>query len=262
MTYSQNRSFDSQASSFDARAGLPVSVRRIIAHAVFELVETPSQSILEIGAGTGEIGAEFLRLSARYTGVDASKKMLEVFRQRVAPGGLNLVHADASVSWPVDNRSLSVVFGSRSLHLLDPGHVATECRRVLENAGVMLVGRVVRSPDSARAEMQRKMRELLRGRAMPTRSGEPDALVESCRNHGATPLAARTVAEWTVRSTPQSQITGWRSKSGLAGTSVSDAVKDDVLGELERWARGRWSDLNEPVDSVERYLLSGARFPA
>ena len=38
--------------------------------------------VLELGAGTGEIGVHLARLPVRYVGLDSSQAMLDVFRAR------------------------------------------------------------------------------------------------------------------------------------------------------------------------------------
>ena len=41
--------------------------------------------VVELGAGTGEIGAHLARLPLRYVGLDSSPAMLDVFRAKAAP---------------------------------------------------------------------------------------------------------------------------------------------------------------------------------
>src|SRR5947209_5451722 len=64
--------FDAQARSFDARAGLPADAARAVARAVLDLAALgPDDLLVELGAGTGQIGRE-LAESVRYVGVDRS----------------------------------------------------------------------------------------------------------------------------------------------------------------------------------------------
>ncbi len=263
MREKTEHSFDAQAESFDSRAGLPPSARRIIAHAVFDLVQTKSNAVVDVGAGTGEIGAEFQRLETRYVGMDASSGMLEQFRARLSPdeGALELHLADARSAWPVADASASVVFGSRSLHLLDSRHVAAEAFRVLDPGGSVVVGRVTRASESPRRQLQRQMRRLLRARGIDGRAGESDELLDLLESRGAVRTAPEAVAEWTVRSCPRDQLLGWSGKPGLAGQSVPAATKRDVLRELEEWAKEKWGDIGEPLESTEQYSLSVARLP-
>ena len=80
----------------------------------------PGDLLLEIGAGTGEIGFEIARLHGRYVGLDLSLPMLRVFRghQVGLSAPLALIVGDADRTWPITDQSVQAIFGSRSLHLL------------------------------------------------------------------------------------------------------------------------------------------------
>ena len=50
--------------------------------------------VVELGAGTGEIGVHLARLPIRYVGLDGSAAMLEVFRAKAADASPELIVAD------------------------------------------------------------------------------------------------------------------------------------------------------------------------
>src|SRR6478609_9154678 len=76
-------SFDDQALHYDERAGLPSDVGDLVARSIVRHAGAgPSDLVLELGAGTGEIGAHLARLPVRYVGVDSSATMLERFRKK------------------------------------------------------------------------------------------------------------------------------------------------------------------------------------
>ncbi|HEX5499752.1 MAG TPA: hypothetical protein VFX03_11010, partial [Thermomicrobiales bacterium] len=61
--------FDEQALLYDARAGLPPAAGAAVARAVLAAADAgPADLVVEIGAGTGEIGADLARLAGRYVG--------------------------------------------------------------------------------------------------------------------------------------------------------------------------------------------------
>ena len=93
-------SFDGQAADFDLRAGLPAGVAREIAAALVDLAPAGSGVILDLGAGTGQIGEHLVRGRSPYVGIDVSGPMLAVFRRKLGGGG-PLVRADAGAPWPL-----------------------------------------------------------------------------------------------------------------------------------------------------------------
>ena len=122
--------FDTQAAGFDERAGLPANVCREIARKVIELGEVaPEDLLLEIGAGTGQIG-QWLGSRARYIGLDLSAGMLLEFARRSTGSAATgaLIQADANMAWPVADGMTRAIFGSRVLHLLNPQRVAERVR--------------------------------------------------------------------------------------------------------------------------------------
>ncbi|HEX5724483.1 MAG TPA: class I SAM-dependent methyltransferase, partial [Longimicrobiaceae bacterium] len=130
--------YDDQAARFDARAGLPPGAAEAVAQALDEAVgPVAGQAWLEVGAGTGELILPLLRRGIRYAGFDSSPAMLEVFRAKAPRAELHL--ADGNARWPAADRSADVVFCSRALHHLEPGHAAAETRRVLRPPGGWLV---------------------------------------------------------------------------------------------------------------------------
>lgn len=259
--------FDAQAPNFDRRAGLPASARAQIADAIVAIAELgPGARILDVGAGTGEITVELLRRGFACAALDESPAMLDVLRAKATEAGRipELLLADAASRWPVPDHGVKLVFGSRSLHWLDPEHVAAETIRVASaRGGLLLVGRVERSAASPRARIRSAMRERLRAAGFEGRSGHSSsrAILAACARRGGAPIVARVAARWTTRATPRSIIDGWRRKTGLGGVDVPDSVKNDVLTSTEAWAREAYGDNDAPVESEEWYTLEGVVVP-
>jgi ubiquinone/menaquinone biosynthesis C-methylase UbiE len=262
--------FDDQAGDFDRRAGLPADVPEKIAQALGRMAGLDSgngagpgegSGLLEIGAGTGEIGIHLAGLPARYLGLDRSLPMLKAFRVR-GGAAARLVQADGNAPWPVSAGTVGLVFGSRSLHYLRVPHLASELRRVASRRGIALVaGRIRREDGSVKEEMRRRMRHLLKGRGFTGLGGRNrDAVGDALAREGWTPLGPLVVASWEVASSPLQSLESWRGKAGLAGLEVPDGAKRAVLEELEGWARERFGDLSVSVNSIESYVLEGMRY--
>src|SRR3982751_6441596 len=139
--HSRPELFDTQAAGFDERVGLPVDVCREIARKVIEHGEVaPDDLLLEIGAGTGQIGV-WLGALARYVGLDLSAGMLLEFARRLTGSEATgaLIQADANLAWPVADGMTRAIFGSRVLHLLNPQRVADQAMRVASPRGATLI---------------------------------------------------------------------------------------------------------------------------
>lgn len=290
--------FEGQADGFDRRAGLPAEaaarVARAVAEAARAFLEQRSDApgspglLLEIGAGTGVIGADLAGLVPRYLGMDLSGAMLRRFRGKLSEGGPNqggagrvlLVRADADAGWPLpsgrsvrrgpggeDGRTIRVgaLFLSRAAHLLAPEHLMAEILRVADPRGAVLVlGGVHREPGTLRSRLRRQMWRLLADRGVEGRSRDRShellaSRVEAEGGRGATP---RTAATWERTERPAEALAAWRSKPGLAGRKVPPALQQEVLDRLEAWARAEWGDLRRPHTSTERYELTVLRLPA
>jgi ubiquinone/menaquinone biosynthesis C-methylase UbiE len=256
--------FDAQAASFEKRAGLLPVVSVAIASTLIDICALDAKrSVLDLGAGSGDVGLDLVARGIGYTGLDRSEGMLAVFRSRAAAVGLvpELVAGDAGLAWPVRPGSTCLVFGSRSLHWLDPEHVAAEAFRVASQDGAhLLIGRVQRDDDSPKRRARHAMRQLLGREGIAGRSGSRNAraVVEACLARGAKPFAPRVVATWQAHGSIRDAIDSWHDKPGLAGVSPSNETKDRVLRELARFTSQTFGNIDAMVESTERYVLEGA----
>jgi SAM-dependent methyltransferase len=265
MTPAPTVSFDGQAADFDLRAGLPAGVAPRIAAAVAELAPAGSGVILDIGAGTGQLGEHLTRVwGARgrscYVGMDVSGPMLAVFRRKL--GGGTLVRADAGVPWPIASGKVKLVFLSRAAHLLPPAVLVEESLRVSSPEGAVIVFGGVRSePESLRAILRREMRRLLAEHGFEARrAGDSQGrLTGALAERGGEVLPVRTAASWSVVHRAGDSLAAWRAKEGLGGRAVTPEIQDSVLRRLEEWIRERYGSLDAALDATERYELAAVR---
>jgi ubiquinone/menaquinone biosynthesis C-methylase UbiE len=258
--------FDAQAAEFDRRVGLAEADCRAIAAAVIARGRAQSgDAVLEIGAGTGLIGSWIAAdaTAVRYVGLDLSRGMLEVFRRRLRQGRALLVQADGAAPWPVPDGAVRTVFSSRAIHLLPLELVAAEVRRVAAADGAAcLLGWVERRPESVKARMSREMQRRLAGRGFPARTAGSRRLLAALRQRGAEELPRAELARWPVRHSPRQSLAQWRSKTGLGGTVLPPGVQEEVLAELEGWAREVFGSLDAAEEAEEAYVIEGVRLPA
>lgn len=269
-------SFDRQASDFDRRAGLPAGAPQRIAEALSAL--SPAEDvgvILDVGAGTGQIGEHLARGRVRYLGIDVSVPMLTIFRRKLdrskldrhklGPGASgSLVRADAGGRWPIASASVDLIFLSRSAHLLPPAVLVEEALRVARPGGALIVfGGVQCQPGSLRVVLRRKMRRLLAEHGVEPRCAgkERQRIIESLEKRGAEPLPVATAAAWNVVERTDSALAAWRAKAGLAGRAVTPEIQNTVLSQLEEWIRDRYGKLDVARDATEHYDLTAIRLP-
>lgn len=257
--------FDLQADTYEQRVGLPAQDCQAVARAVLGLAQMqPHDCLLEMGAGTGMIGTWFTQLPLRYVGLDLSRGMLTVFRQRLSthnPTPL-LLQADGNAPWPLADATVRAIFSSRMLHLLDLAHVVRESVRVARPDGaVVMLGRVQRQDNSVAARMQQALQRLLRQHGLQGRGGEQHQrhLLASYSQQGATVLAPVVVARWMVTRTPWQSLNAWYTKPGLGGIEPPPDVKRAILQALCSWAKRTFNDLHHEHTCEETYVLQGVR---
>ena len=261
MKIEQN--YDGQAESFDERTGLSWQTCQSIATAVQQLAGlTPGDTLLEVGAGTGEIGSYLIRLPGAYIGFDLSGPMLEKFRVRLSgpPPDTTILQADGCHAWPAADHSVRVVFSSRTLHLLPVEHVVSEFYRVAATQkAILLIGRAIRDENSVKAVMRKQMRQLLKQQGVQGLSGRKNRgqIITVCLQRGARKIEQISVASWETHFSPIDSITSWESKPGLAGKTVSQNVKQCVMEQLRDWAMQEFGSLTGPLPCTENYIMEG-----
>ncbi len=247
---------------------MPEQSSRDVAFKVIELAQLrPEDLLVDVGAGTGEIGLELARQLPRYVGLDLSGPMLGVFRHRLEAARVNavLLVADADAPWPLPNASVRAIFGSRSLHLLSTDRLTREALRVASRRGALLIiGRIRRNPSSVNERMRKEMHRYLEEGGGGGRDGQNRSrlLIEALVAGGATAFDPVVAARWTTMHSPADSLRSWKSKPGLGGTDLPDSQKNEILSDLEKWAKQVYRNLETSFQSTEQYLLEGVRLPA
>jgi ubiquinone/menaquinone biosynthesis C-methylase UbiE len=227
----------------------------------------PGDLVVEVGAGTGQIGQWFAQSPIQYIGFDLSPAMLEQFRQRLDSNAHNLTlfEADGNQRWPVDDASAGVIFSSRAIHLLQPDRVVEEVFRVARpNGALLIIGRIQRPKESIKTQMKQALHRLLDQRGFSAREGGKNQhkLMELCCQRGAEAIAPAVVSQWTESTTPAKSLDNWQQKPGLGGIDLPAETKQEILEELQSWAERTFGELYAPVESEAAYVLQGVRLPS
>jgi ubiquinone/menaquinone biosynthesis C-methylase UbiE len=256
--------FDAQAAGYDARTGFPPGVGEAVADAIVRMAGVGAEDLLlELGAGTGEIGVHLAAQVPRYLGFDTSPAMLDVFRAKASPRTPDLLVADGDAPWPVSDASARVIFASRVIHLLHPGHVAHEARRVCEPGGYVMLGRATRDPDSVKERLRRRRQQVLRGLEIQPRSGEAGArqVIERLVHAGWSALGRQNVATWTGNISAGEVIAEWESLTRMGSVEVDGVTRERILGDIREWAAQEFGDLERVWPYREQYVLDIVQLP-
>ena len=119
------------------------------------------QSVLDLGCGDGSFSAELLSAGAEVTGVDVADEAIR--RAKVRAPAADLLKLDDRQPLPFGDDQFDLVWCGETLeHLVDPGAMIAEARRVLKDGGLFLVT----TPNQARL---RVAFEALAGRPLEDR---------------------------------------------------------------------------------------------
>lgn len=258
--------FDKQATSYNARAGIPDEAIALVAAAIGELIPAADEAVLlELGAGTGTLGMALAKQVSDYIGMDQSSVMLD---QAVSSTGyspqLKMLVADISKPWPIKTASVQCFFTSRALHLFDLENVCAEVRRTADPEGAtFLVGRVERDRESLHSVMRRQMRCYLQEAGYVARDGQRawKKLAEKLAVWNGQILTPHTVASWQHSRSPAQMLSAWEGKSGLGGLSIFGEEKTAILSRLRLWAEEYWyNNFDKLCEINESYVLYGISF--
>ncbi len=240
--------FDKIAGIFERERKLPPDVPAAIRAALLGT----GGSILEIGCGTGRIGAAFVAAGDDYLGVDLSLPMLREFEARAAEA--RLVCADGA-HLPLADASFDTVL---MVHLTAAENLAAiigEARRVLKRNGVLAMGRIESPEDGIDRLMRRRLDKLAgqESRKRPGRDAARDLLASLPARHEHI-----IAAEWIARRTPRDYILRKQSAPGLA--ALAAPPRQAALRALADWAEDRFGSLDALREEEYRFALDLYRF--
>jgi len=253
-------SFDNQAESYEARAGLPVAIARAVAGQIAQGL-TADDVVVDVGAGTGTIGRHLVAMGARYVAFDASQAMLDVLAVSLPAGARAALHAvDADAAWPLADRSAARILFSRSLHQLSIDHARREAKRIAAPHARVYVGRVKKADESVAERLRRQMQQLLREQGVQGRGGDRAGkeFLSAWVADGGRALPTWQSESWTESRSVADAIAHWRDKEGLGGRTVEAGTKRAILDALLLWAERELGEVAVPHPVTRHYELQGA----
>lgn len=244
--------FDAVAATFDRERGLPPDVPAAIRRAVVENGGVrPDAPILEVGCGTGRIGAAFCAAGDPYTGVDLSAEMLRAFRARSLPEAPALVHADAG-ALPFGDGVFAAVLLMHVLTAASWRTLLIEARRVLRRRGLLVIGKSEGPADGIDAVMRERLNDLLAEWEAPEPAAKRDA-VAAWLGSSTTRRLDVVAASWETMRMPHDFFR--RKRSAARFGLLPEEVREAALHRLAEWARQNIGPLDVPRHEVQQFRL-------
>ncbi len=229
--------FDTTAPQYDRHRALPAGVPEQIRAAVLGLTDDGGRpTVLDLGAGTGRIGAPFVAAGDDYTGVDLSIGMLHEFLRH--GGAPRLAQCDGEALPFRDGAFdvvllVSVVGGARGWRRL-----LAEARRVGRDA--IVIGKTVGPPDGVDARLKQRLAAILEELGVPPEEKRGDkalAWLESAAKEKRVVVAA----SWTAEKSPRGFLD--RKPTGAKFSELPPAIQEEALRRLTGWARETYGSL-------------------
>lgn len=251
--------FDRAAGYYDATRGFPLGVDRQVRDAIVTAVGlNRDATLLELGVGTGRVAVPFMDAGYRYLGVDLSREMLGVLRQKRHDQAASwLVQGDVT-RLPVAAGRFDLLIAVHVLHLVaDWRATLHEARRALRPGGTLLLaGTPGRPPEddetNSLAQARRAWGEILSELGSSGNVGQPGVrndspeLLAELEAQGAR-VEERTLLEYDGQPlTARDEWRAHRERIYSSDWARPDDVHAEALARMERWLAEECSDPDTP----------------
>ena len=253
--------YDALAPGFDRLRAFPDDVPGAIRRTVLGAIRgTGRPLLLDLGAGSGRIGAAFVAAGDRYVGVDLSLGMLCVFAARCGSPHENdalLAQADGE-RLPFRDAAFDAVLLMQVLSAANhPRRLVAEAGRVLNASGVLIAGRTIAPEDGIDARMKRRLAEILEAMGVDARrKASADTSAHWLHLHGCE-VRTVTAATWTAERTPVAFLE--RHAAGARFAVLPPPIKDLAMLRLRDWAAASFGSLDAVSVEYFRFDLTICR---
>jgi ubiquinone/menaquinone biosynthesis C-methylase UbiE len=244
--------YDALAPSFDQLRTLPPGVPAAIRRAVLACASAARPRLLDLGCGSGRMGAALVDAGDHYVGVDLSLGMLLRFATRAPPIPL-LVQASGD-RLPFRDAEFDIVLLVQVLSAAaDWRPLVTEASRVLRRQGALIFGRTVAPSNGIDAQMKRALARILDRMGVPPYRRE--ATDEALRSLQCAAAASRTViaAAWSADRTPRGFLD--RHGSGARFALLPPPIKHAAMRHAEAWATATFGSLDAVFTECHHHEL-------
>lgn len=244
--------FDPVAERFERYRALPSHIPIAIRQAlhVHGGIDAGAR-LLEVGCGTGRIGAQFGAERDNYFGLDLSMAMLREFHQKKFARTPALVHADGCFL-PFGDRVFDAVLMMHVLTARNWRGLLAEARRVLQSGGVLAIGKTQGLPEGLDARMNNRLAELIAGMGITEPVPDRGAMGEWLRARSSRHIEI-TPAHWTVDHIPREFFL--RKQSAARFASLPADVRETALRSLAEWTEQSIGPLDNPLSEPHHFCM-------
>lgn len=247
--------FDRVATVYDRSRFIPDTHQADVAAGIAELTGARADSrFFEIGIGTGRIALPLLRRGFGYVGIDLSRPMMAVLRDKAAgTHDLRLAQADAT-RLPFTGAAFDIGIVAHVFHLIPNWtDAADELCRVVDPAGSIVLCSTTRGePDDGFRQAWRDITQR-HGVTMRRRGAQDlELAVRHFEARGAT-AEERTLTTWTVDQPIAEAFALLKSRTYSSTWSVDDAVYAAMIDDLAAWIGENVADPTAPRRFESRF---------
>lgn len=231
-------SFDELAEAYDRYR---IGYAQDLYDAIFDYGLAKNSRVLDLGCGTGLVGAELLRRGCRVVGLDVSEEMLARARKRAPEASFVCGRAE---DMPFAAASFDAALSAQSFHWFDQPRVLTELTRVVRPGGIVAIW--------WKSFMRGDAIRLLRNEAAAELGYPPPReIIKDFDAFEAAPLDDKLlrVVPWIVRMTVDDFL-GYERSRALAREAFGDRI-DDYFAAL----RTRLGDPDTELSLAYVHLL-------
>ena len=207
--------------------------------------------LLEVGCGTGRIGAQFAAERDNYFGVDLSMAMLREFHRKTFARTPALIRADGG-RLPFGDWVFDAVLMIHMTSVRNWRALLAEAQRVLQSGGVLAIGGTRGPPDGLDAIMQKRLDELTAEMGAAVQSPHRGAIGKWLRAASSRHMEI-TPAHWTVDRVPREFFL--RKQSAARFASLPADVREAALPLLAEWTEHNIGPLDTPHSEVHYFHL-------
>ncbi len=226
----------------------PDSFTTAVADLLVEVIDA-SRPVVDVGAGSGQLGQALAARGARMVSLDLSLPMLEL-----VPAELRRVAADA-VRLPVRDGAAGAVLAAHVLHVVPAWRQAVaELDRIAGSKGVVLVQAGASSGVRGRLpELRAVFRDHLPARALTgsdVAGPEGEALIDHAFSEAGRVVTELPLVEVPRRETAQGVIRWMQGNPWTWPGPSTDAERAAAATASAAWAAAAGLDLDEPFETA------------
>jgi SAM-dependent methyltransferase len=259
------RSFDRIAGVYDATRSAPAHVASALTAALVRVLRETADppQLLEVGIGTGRIAVPLAAAGVRVTGVDISRRMLEVLRGKRSQ--VRAVLAEAA-QLPFRAGSFDAALFVHVLHLVPEIDATLQAAMgVVRPGGAVIHVSEDPEPGGPHLEANRMLWDVVEERTREKRPAdvhaEATAAFERGLGESGAAVELRRVIDYDAPFQPRRALEHLRRRDFSSHWRIPEAALADVVAALEQRFVERWGDLD--VERPSRWTLRSrvARLP-